>query len=222
MSRDSKFGVAPGKNEIETMLERTDVWLMIFGIIVVVGVAGESVFGIVHWMQSRRLQAFQQIEEQQRKQDIARLENDTERAKADAAEARLQQERIKAQLSWRVLTPDIVARMLPSLSGNPGLVLLAYTNNDPEALGLAIQFSRLFAQAGWAVRAEGRTYADRLIFGIVIPDATADTDRLRAACTAGGITFTTDPVPVPLVTYNATVGGPSPALLMIGSKPPPF
>ena len=37
------------KAQIQAALEHIDVWLLVFGIIVVIGVGGESFFGIRHW-----------------------------------------------------------------------------------------------------------------------------------------------------------------------------
>jgi hypothetical protein len=51
------------KAQLDTLLGRIDVWLLIFGVVVVVGVAGESFFGIRHWWNSRKLQAIQRAED---------------------------------------------------------------------------------------------------------------------------------------------------------------
>jgi hypothetical protein len=61
------------KAQIEALLARIDVWLLVFGIVVVVGVAGESFFGIRHWWNSRKLQIMQRVEDQQHEGAIAGL-----------------------------------------------------------------------------------------------------------------------------------------------------
>jgi hypothetical protein len=59
--------------QIEALLGKIDIWLLVFGIIVVVGVAGESFFGIRHWWNSRQLQAIQRADELNLQAEIARL-----------------------------------------------------------------------------------------------------------------------------------------------------
>ena len=61
------------KSQLEALLGKIDVWLLVFGAVVVIGVAGESFFGIRHWWNSRKLQAIQASEEQEREETIARL-----------------------------------------------------------------------------------------------------------------------------------------------------
>src|ERR1700687_5244233 len=45
--------------ELETRLEGFGVWLIVFGVIVAIGVTGESIFAIKEWLNNRRLQAVQ-------------------------------------------------------------------------------------------------------------------------------------------------------------------
>jgi hypothetical protein len=59
-----------------------------------------------------------------------------------AETARLEQEKLKAQLAWRLIPPSIAPELKRVLSANPGSVNLRYTDGDPEALYLAIQFLR--------------------------------------------------------------------------------
>ena len=75
------------KAEIEALLARIDVWLLVFGIIVVVGVAGESFFGIRHWWNSRKLQTIQRAEERTHEEEIARLNKEAGEARKTAGEA---------------------------------------------------------------------------------------------------------------------------------------
>lgn len=61
------------KSAIEALLARIDIWLLIFGVLVVIGVAGESFFGIRHWWNSRKLQTMQRTDELNLQAEIARL-----------------------------------------------------------------------------------------------------------------------------------------------------
>jgi hypothetical protein len=45
------------KDALDGVLSKIDVWLLVFGIFVAVGVAGESLFGIRAWWNNRKLHA---------------------------------------------------------------------------------------------------------------------------------------------------------------------
>ena len=62
-----------GKEQLETSLNRLDVWLTVFGVLVAVGVVGESIAGFLHWRRSNSLSAIQ--------------ERDLAKARGDAATA---------------------------------------------------------------------------------------------------------------------------------------
>jgi len=152
----------------------------------------------------------------------ARAAQMTERAAAlekEAATARLEQERLKASLAWRVLPPAQAAALEQRLASHPGSVNLWYTDGDPEALYLAIQFSKILENAKWKVLPAGANLSG-IVFGIAAPDTTgADASALRAALHGAGIPFSTDPLPPVGFTIGATKGSGVPTL-MIGSRPP--
>jgi hypothetical protein len=75
------------KSELETLLSKIDIWLLVFGVIVVIGVAGESFFGIRHWWNSRKLQSLQQLENDTQRAEIVRLSKETADANVRASEA---------------------------------------------------------------------------------------------------------------------------------------
>ena len=84
------------KAEIVPRLAGIDFWLLIFGVIVVMGVGGESIFGIRHWWNSRKLQAIEDLESTAQQAqvaglnaEIARLSNETAEANARAEQDRL-------------------------------------------------------------------------------------------------------------------------------------
>ena len=86
----------------------------------------------------------------------------------------------------------------------------------------AIQFSHAFEGAGWGVRAESRTYATQIIYGLFIPGPeTAEVLTVRSAFGEVGISFRTDDLPTPAVTYSSG-GDEGRVLIMVGSKNPPF
>lgn len=75
------------KAQLETLLARIDIWLFVFGVIVVIGVAGESLYCIRYWRNSRKLQAIQREVGREREEEIARLKKEAEQLHKEAAEA---------------------------------------------------------------------------------------------------------------------------------------
>jgi membrane protein required for beta-lactamase induction len=76
-----------GKSELEGALSALDVWLIIFGIFVAIGVVGESVSGFLHWRRSGQLQVLQTSENLAQQREIARLSAEGETAKSAIARA---------------------------------------------------------------------------------------------------------------------------------------
>lgn len=64
---------------------------------------------------------------------IAANEAETARAKADAAQARLEQERLKAQMAWRRVSPAQAQQIAVALKGKSLEFWLTFVGNDPEA-----------------------------------------------------------------------------------------
>jgi hypothetical protein len=160
-------------------------------------------------------------------EDMARVQHDTAQAneraaqlEKDAANARLETERLKQTVAWRTIPPQVATTLENALAAKPGSVNLRYTDGDPESLYLAIQFSQIFTKAKWQV-APGSLKLNAIVFGIFLPDIAGDGQSLRAAFSAANIAFTTEPLPASgsSVSFNvATITGAP--MLLIGSKPP--
>lgn len=75
------------KDELETLLGRFEVWLLVFGILVVVGVAGESLFGIRTWWNNRKLQEVNRQIDQYRQAETAQVTQRAGEALERAAKA---------------------------------------------------------------------------------------------------------------------------------------
>lgn len=134
--------------------------------------------------------------------------------------ARLETERIKTTVAWRTIAPASASELEKVLSAKPWVVNLRWTDNDPEALFLAIQFSQILVKAHWAVMPGALKPDNTIVFDIRIPDiAGVDVTSLRDAFTKAKISFSTKPVP-PGNSFSAMEVAGVP-LLMIGSRPPP-
>ena len=140
------------KSELEALLSRIDVWLLIFGVIVVIGVAGESFFGIRHWWNSRKLQRIQQEESDELRAEIARLANETAAANARAAEADRARIELEAKLAPRTLSVEQHARLRSDLSKLAGqYVTITFINDSFEAAAFASQIRDVFSEAKWVI-----------------------------------------------------------------------
>jgi hypothetical protein len=139
----------------------------------------------------------------------------------EAADAKLEQERLKAQLAWRVVPESALAALHARLLQLKGSVLLVFPSSDNEAQYLAIQLAKAFEKTPWTVGMQSRTYSNMVIFGIIIPGpVTQDVISVREAFTAAGIPFSTNDLPPAGFTGSGGMAGPS-ATVLVGSKPPP-
>ena len=175
------------KAQLHTLLARIDVWLLIFGVIVVVGVAGESFFGIRHWWNSRKLQAIQDAEERQREETIASLNQEAARLRKEADE-------LEAQIAPRRLDLEQQVKIAENCKGFKNLfagkrIKVVSYSLDTESFVLA-------QQVVGALRASGMTVDDdamsitpmmgTLIFGINVFGSDSELARrsLRALAAA--------------------------------------
>jgi len=75
------------KDELGTLLGRFEFWLLLFGILVVVGVAGESYFGIRSWWNNRKLHEIARQIDQYRQAETAEMNRQAGEAFKQAGEA---------------------------------------------------------------------------------------------------------------------------------------
>jgi hypothetical protein len=132
------------KAELEAVLSRIDVWLLVFGIIVVIGVAGESFFGIRHWWNSRKLQALEHGVDQERQAEIAGLITQAE-------EERVARLKIEERLAPRRISPEEHQRLVAALSPYRGSSVQMTKLGDLEAGRFADDISLVFHESGWNV-----------------------------------------------------------------------
>jgi hypothetical protein len=139
----------------------------------------------------------------------------------EAANARLETEKLKAVVAWRAIPPTKASELEKALAAKPGAVNLRWMDGDPEALFLAIQISQILAKAHWQVAPGAFKPANTLVFGIALPDATSvDAQTLRAAFLAAEIPFSPNPLTSGGASFSAAIIPDAP-ILMIGSRPPP-
>lgn len=138
----------------------------------------------------------------------------------EAANARLDTEKLKAVVAWRTLSEAQATEFGKVLAAKPGSVNLRWTDGDPEALFFAIQISQILQRAHWQVAPGAFKPANRILFGIVLPpEAGSDTQILREAFTAAKIGVSLVPFPQDGASFNVSTI-PGAPFLMIGSRLP--
>lgn len=152
--------------------------------------------------------------------DIAKANARAAALENDAAQARLEQERLKAQLAWRVLSPEQIVNLEERLAQKPSEVNIQFPASDTEAEYLAIELANVFDKAGWRVGMLSSQMQGTIAFGIFIPDAASDAATpIREAFTAAQIGFSTQALPQTGSGFGSIL--PNAPLLFIGSKPTP-
>ena len=152
--------------------------------------------------------------------DIAKANARAAALENDAAQARLEQERLKAQLAWRVLSPEQIVSLQTHLAQKPGQINIQYPASDTEAEYLAIQFANLFGKAGWQVGMLSSQLQGAMAFGIFIPDAASDAATpIREAFAAAQIGFSTQTLPQTGTGFGSIL--PNAPILFVGSKTVP-
>ena len=94
--------------------------------------------------------------------DIAKANQNTARLENEAAAAKLETEKLKLVVAWRIIPSDAAGELSKALSGKPGSVNLRYTDGDPEALFLAIQISQILGKAKWQVAPGAEKFANAI------------------------------------------------------------
>jgi len=78
----------------------------------------------------------------------AALEKEAARLTKEAEEAKLETERLKAQVAWRHLSPDQGKTIIDDLSGKTFAIHFDYSQNDPEAMQFSEDFLKTIREAG--------------------------------------------------------------------------
>ena len=139
----------------------------------------------------------------------------------EAADVRLESEKLKAVVEWRTLSDSQAKALLAQLSIKPGALNLRWTNGDPEAFFLASQIAKILEQAKWNFAPGAALLSNQLIVGVSIPPSeNPDADSLRNAFAAAHIEYSKE-VPRFAAMFNVSII-PNAPVLMIGSRPQVF
>jgi hypothetical protein len=153
---------------------------------------------------------------------IADLQRQAAQSNADAANARLEEERLKTRVTWRSLRREQCERLASSLPSS-GTVRIEYPSGDPEALLLAINFENCFHDiAHWTVLSAAMLFQDALPFGL---NVTGDQRKLSEAVKSGlrnaGVEFSSNDSSEleRHVQFRVAAPGSEDVKIIVGSKP---
>ena len=115
-------------------------------------------------------------------------------AKAEAEKARLEQERLKLLVTWRILPEGNKSELTNALKGGSGNVLINHAMNDPEAQYFALQLEHCFENTSWKVGFGGLSFNEGMAFGLFIwgPDS-GPSQAIKDAFAKAKITFSSQP-----------------------------
>ena len=78
------------KEAVESLISGLELWALIFGAVVVIGVGGESVFGVRIWWNNRKLHKLEQTENDDLRLKVRQADERSSKAEAEAEGFRLQ------------------------------------------------------------------------------------------------------------------------------------
>lgn len=154
------------KAELDAVLTRFEIWLLFFGVLVVIGVGGESFFGIRTWWNNRKLQEINRQLDQYRQAEVAEINRKTaeaearaegfqssiaeankqaEQAKEGAAQANLELAKLKSPRSL-IHVPELIAA-LQTFNGTEYTFSSVFQN--PESINFLKLLDSVLQQAGW-------------------------------------------------------------------------
>jgi hypothetical protein len=128
------------KIELQASLNRLDIWLIVFGLIVAIGTVGGSIAGYLRWSKNNQLQTIIEAENLETQKVIAS-------ANANAAQANLELARMKAP---RTLSEEQRERVISVLKPFAETQFdIGLVQGDPEATEFMTVIEVVLQKAGW-------------------------------------------------------------------------
>jgi hypothetical protein len=212
---------------LEALVSKLEVRALIFGVIVAIGVAGESVYRIRLWWNNRKLQALVLAESERQRAQIASLSHDTAQANAHAADAnkvaeqeRLARLQLEQRLAPRTLTVTQGVELVAALRKftNQKYVFVTY-QDDREAIGFAEQINAVLQAAGWQIERSKGFLAFRLELGLSVMIDPNATEQTWNAAKAFEDPFTKKGIPTTEKKTDVSTGEPETIQVRVWKKP---
>jgi hypothetical protein len=175
------------KSSLETLIRWLEIWSAIFGVVVVIGVAGESFFGIRLLWNNWKLQRLQGLESESFRAEIAQANARAADANEKAEREQLERIKIQEQLAHRILRPEAEKRLSDQFRamGKQRVELFALLNHD-EVVWIRDQIAAAMREADWDARsnANRRIPATGIVNGILIEINAGASPEVRNAAVA--------------------------------------
>lgn len=216
------------KSSLEALIKWLEIWSAVFGVLVVVGVAGESFFGIRLLWNSWKLQQIQSADNARLLSDVAQANARAEEAKRDATVANLELSRIERRFAPRRLSFEEKKRIAAKLGefAPRSVTIVEARFDDPEEKDFVIDLVHIFNEAHWESRiTTDPQHISRTLTGLLImineDEAVANSQLSRAAsCLVNALLSESIFVQGPLSTPRAFKGSQGPSIMVIvGAKP---
>lgn len=163
------------KSSLEALIKWLEIWSAVFGVVVVLGVAGESFFGIRLLWNSWKLQRLQMAESEVLRSDVAQANARAAEANRKAEEEKVARLKIEAQLAPRQLSShqeDVIVRFMRQYKDAPletaTMIDVCAYGPDPEAMKLANQIVGALAKSGCKVTRDQPGESGRAPLGILV------------------------------------------------------
>jgi hypothetical protein len=217
------------KSSLETLIKWLEIWSAIFGLIVVIGVAGESYFGIRLLWNNWKLQRVEARENADLKAEIARLGAESDGTKLEIARAQeraehdsLERIKIEQKLALRILSAAAENRLSDEFKrlGKQRVEVFALLNHD-EVVWIRDQIVAAMREAGWDARhnANRRIPSTGIVNGILVElNAGASPQRCNIASgIAQALKSAGLQAAGPVVSYSLVSD--APIEVLVGNKP---
>lgn len=229
------------KNTIAALEASETTWgnyLMLIIIITGLGALTQICINVRQWFTHSKIAQLRKLAEtEERKEELAReeqiacLQNETQKAKDQIAQAEKQtaetlfrMERLKKAVAWRELSTEQQNFFIQIISTDTHSILIGYTSFDPEALRFASQLKSVFERAKWRACVLGFSYPDKILYDVILPDGQGNEQHegarlsLMKALKRAKIQTNSNSIPQPQVTYGPVTS--CELLLFVGSKRP--
>ena len=141
------------KASLESTLHTLDIWLIVFGIFLVIGVVGESIVGFLHWRRGGELAVIQTAENLALTHSIADANAHASDANKKAETERLERVKLEAKVPPRRLSGEQVHKMSAPLSAAiPAPVAIVSRLMDAEGKDFADDIAAALKASGWESR----------------------------------------------------------------------
>jgi hypothetical protein len=121
-------------------------------------------------------------------------------AEKEAADARLETERLRAKYAWRTLGGEQMGAMINALRSSPSTVTISFVDGDIESAYFVNLLANAFRVAWWRVNLQAAAYGLNPWYGIVLPrreDGGDDrTELISRALSVAGIGHNFAPIPM--------------------------